>query len=654
MNNSSLLSVIIPVYNTAPYLRRCLSSICEQTYENLEIICVNDGSTDESGAILEELAQGDSRIRIVTQENAGQASARNKGLKLAKGKLITFVDSDDYILRETYERAVAALPEDCEVLAFGICIEGDMTPKRRSDMEEYYALPFQGIRTIGLEEAQKTDVAVCNKIFKADFLQKYGLFFPEGLLFEDAAFMVCVFASAKKIFFLNEETYCYCVRENSTMSNARNSTPRVLDHLLILYPIYDFFKKHSLFETRKNIYRWAYFYCSNFYDNHASPENKARDLPRRQQLAMDISPMKENHASFLSIIVPVYNTAPYLRRCLSSICGQTYGDMEIICVNDGSTDESLQILQEYAKTDSRIRIVSQKNAGLSAARNTGMKIATGELITFVDSDDYIKRETYERALTAIPPDCEVLAFGTAIEGDMTPKRRSEMEKYYTVPYEGLHAIGLEQAQKTDVSVWNKVFRAEFLQEYGLNFPEGLLFEDACFMSCVFASAKKIFYLNEKMYCYCVRGGSLMSHAVNGTSKVMDHLRILYPIYAFFKEHGLFETREDIFLWAYHYCNGFYENHASQENIENDIFLRRQLAKDVGMYPSFKHEPHMRDLFNKKPSKWRKLFYKYKRGKEQYRFFGLPLFSIRHLENKRVYKFLGIKISRRPSINHVEH
>lgn len=361
-----------------------------------------------------------------------------------------------------------------------------------------------------------------------------------------------------------------------------------------------------------------------------------------------------NNASLLSVIIPVYNTAPYLRRCLSSICEQTYENLEIICVNDGSTDESGAILEELAQGDSRIRIVTQENAGQASARNKGLKLAKGKLITFVDSDDYIFRETYERALAALPEDCEVLAFGICIEGDMTPKRRSDMEEYYALPFQGIRTIGLEEAQKTDVAVCNKIFRADFLQKYGLFFPDGLLFEDAAFMVCVFASAKKIFFLNEETYCYCVRENSTMSNAHNSTPRVMDHLLILHHIYDFFKKQGLFETREEIFLWAYHYCNLFYENHASEENRKKDLARRRQLAKDVGMYPNFKHEPFMRELFDEDPPKWRKLFYKYKRNKEQYRFFGLPLFSIRHKENKRIFKFLGIKITTKPPINHVKH
>ena len=104
--------------------------------------------------------------------------------------------------------------------------------------------------------------------------------------------------------------------------------------------------------------------------------------------------------SKISVIVPVYNVEPYVRECIESICGQTYRHLEIILVDDGSTDQSGAICDEYARKDSRVQIVHQKNGGLSAARNTGIAMATGEYISLIDSDDFIGRQMLERMLAA--------------------------------------------------------------------------------------------------------------------------------------------------------------------------------------------------------------------------------------------------------------
>lgn len=113
----------------------------------------------------------------------------------------------------------------------------------------------------------------------------------------------------------------------------------------------------------------------------------------------------------ISVIVPVYNTEKYLRKCLDSICGQTYRSLEILCVNDGSTDGSAAILEEYAAKDNRIKVIIQANGGLSAARNTGLEHATGEWIMGVDSDDYIDCDTIEKVLNEDSLKADVIVFG---------------------------------------------------------------------------------------------------------------------------------------------------------------------------------------------------------------------------------------------------
>ena len=112
INNSPLISVIIPVYNVEPFLKKCVESVCHQTYKNLEIIIVNDGSTDQSGKICEELAQKDTRIKILHKNNGGLSSARNAGLNIASGEYVGFVDSDDYIAYDMYEILLNALLEN--------------------------------------------------------------------------------------------------------------------------------------------------------------------------------------------------------------------------------------------------------------------------------------------------------------------------------------------------------------------------------------------------------------------------------------------------------------------------------------------------------------------------------------------------------------
>ena len=114
----------------------------------------------------------------------------------------------------------------------------------------------------------------------------------------------------------------------------------------------------------------------------------------------------------ISVVVPVYNVEKYLKQCLDSILVQTFSNIEIICVNDGSTDNSRKILEEYKKRDFRIKIVDKKNGGLSSARNAGMKVATGEFYSFIDSDDWIDKTMLEKLyenITALNTDISICA-----------------------------------------------------------------------------------------------------------------------------------------------------------------------------------------------------------------------------------------------------
>lgn len=179
----------------------------------------------------------------------------------------------------------------------------------------------------------------------------------------------------------------------------------------------------------------------------------------------------------ISIIVPVYNVAPYLPKCLDSLVNQTYRDIEIICVNDGSTDGSLAILNEYAKRDERIIIISRENRGISCSRNEALDIAQGEWTMFVDSDDWINSNTCESALNlALQHQADVVMWAY-----MREFRNQSLPKYYipeTTVWEGENISQLhrrivgpinEELSRPDTldswgTIWGKLYRSSFMQQ----------------------------------------------------------------------------------------------------------------------------------------------------------------------------------------------
>lgn len=185
-----LISVIVPVYNIEKYLPRCIESIRKQTYNNLEIILVNDGSTDTSGTICDEFAKKDTRIRVIHKENGGSSSARNAGIENAKGEYLGFVDSDDYIESEMYEKMICAIEEtDCGIIQVArdeIDEDGNLMPGlclMPDTMQKYSAGEF--LKELLLH---KGDCSFCTKILKRDlFFEKR---FPVGVLNEDFHLLV--------------------------------------------------------------------------------------------------------------------------------------------------------------------------------------------------------------------------------------------------------------------------------------------------------------------------------------------------------------------------------------------------------------------------------------------------------------------------------
>lgn len=237
----------------------------------------------------------------------------------------------------------------------------------------------------------------------------------------------------------------------------------------------------------------------------------------------------------VSIIVPVYNVEKYLRKCLDSLINQTLKDIEIICVNDGSKDNSPKILEEYAKKDNRIIVINQENAGLSVARNSGIDIAKGEYIGFVDSDDWIDLDFFEKLYySATSNDTDIAVGGIIRVTGIKKKKFLNFEKETITDNTNLKFELCDVPEKS--YVWNKIYKTEKLKEIGLEFEKGIFYED-----CIF-TPQALFYLGKivtvpNIYYYYLRRG-------NSTVKQRSEKANADSVYAhkkandFIKEHNI--------------------------------------------------------------------------------------------------------------------
>lgn len=216
----SLISVIVPIYNVERYLPQCLDSILNQTYRHLEVILVNDGSTDRSGAIADEYARKDSRIRVLHKENGGQGMARNRGLAIATGDYVSFIDSDDWLEPNTYEETLRPFLVDASIteVRFGYTsVEDDFT---RSSVIPRGAV-YDNSSALQAYATGELYSSVCCSVYRRDVIS--GLRFMEGRLSEDATFTISVLAKVEiKIQVLAQTYYNYRVfRQGSTTSSKR-------------------------------------------------------------------------------------------------------------------------------------------------------------------------------------------------------------------------------------------------------------------------------------------------------------------------------------------------------------------------------------------------------------------------------------------------
>ncbi|MBQ1508693.1 MAG: glycosyltransferase [Erysipelotrichaceae bacterium] len=215
----------------------------------------------------------------------------------------------------------------------------------------------------------------------------------------------------------------------------------------------------------------------------------------------------------VSVIIPVYNASRFLRENLDSILGQTLAEIEVICVDDGSTDDSRKILEEYQKEDRRLKILTQKNQGAGAARNHGMKEAKGKYLLFLDADDFFERDLAEKcAVKAEKENTDVLVFAADYYDDRE-KRFTPAPwglKWQDCPKEtpfSAEDMKDHLFQSFQNWTWNKLFRRSFVAEHGISFQEVKRGNDVAFVSSALANAKRISYLNEVFAHYRVNSGS---------------------------------------------------------------------------------------------------------------------------------------------------
>lgn len=325
-----------------------------------------------------------------------------------------------------------------------------------------------------------------------------------------------------------------------------------------------------------------------------------------------------------SIIIPCYNVEKYIKSCLDSVITQTFQDIDVICVNDGSTDNTFNILNEYAQKDNRIKIINKENGGLSSARNEGMKYATGDYIYFLDSDDFIEKDLFENAYNAFQNnDIDYYCFGSeAFAENNISQDILSINEYLKIKFNGIQKKQFDIGLNQNIHVWNKIFKKDILHKYKIDFIDNLLYEDIFFTWAYFFLTQNIYFEPKIFHHYRLHNESIMERTTKKKSYkfAVSHLLNWFELFQFMQQ----------------------DKHLFIKNYKNLLFLLdnyRKRAIEMVEKSDIQLVNHQADLYKKELKKTLKKNY----GFLKFIIFNQNLFWIQTGYQRETICFCGIKL-----------
>lgn len=595
------VSVIVPVHNAERHLPACLESIRHQTLDDLEIILVDDGSTDSSAAILADFAALDPRACVIAGPAQGSAgAARNAGLAVSTGDYLAFLDADDYfaptMLSELHGKAVA---DRADVVAckFEIFNEKTRETTRADWVLRLEHLPHKrpfSPDDVGDHLFYSFNPAAWNKLFRAEFVRAHNLAFQPLRRTNDAYFTFMALALAERITYLDRYLATYRTANTDSLQGTIDESPlefakaleamratlketgrwqklerAFVNQALVLcltnlkrpktpagfleaytsvradlfarFGILDrpaaYFLRPGLARDRDLVVasepeEYLFVRWRQAREQQETAQAEARRSLREMEMraARPASAPQATVASEpsvpadsvpdVSVIIPVYNTLPFLAECLASVQRQTGCSLEVVCVDDGSTDGSADLLDEIAAQDQRIRVIHQPNQGLSEARNAGVIYATGRYLCFLDSDDYWQLDGLAGLVQqADRDDLDVLMFDAVPlrEPDVDDRLWEKHRVYYQQrqQHEGVRdgaaLLGAMRAlREYRASACLYLVRRDQLVTRGLRFYPGIAHEDNLFTFDLMLHAHRAGHAPTALYARRVRPGSIVT------------------------------------------------------------------------------------------------------------------------------------------------
>lgn len=605
-----IVSVIMPVYNGETYLRQCLDSVVNQTLKEIEIICVDDGSSDRSVEILKEYAAKDERVMVLQQANAGAGAARNNGLSKASGKYLSFLDSDDFFETDMLEKAVEKIAADRADFVVFRCdhyLNDTNTFKKaaytlkKQTLPPYMPFNFRQIT----DNVFKAFVGwAWDKVYDREFVMKHNLKFQEQRTSNDMLFVFSALVLAKRITYLDTVLAHQRRNNGESLSNTREKSWFCFYNAL--KALRDVLKEKGLYEElKKDFVNYAVHFSlwnlntitGECYEKlytklheewfeelevTGHDEDYFYNKTEYKQLADILRYDFKEYNTKLSVVIPVYNAEKYIRQCLDSILTKQKIALEVICVDDCSTDGTPAVLKEYQDKYENVTVIrNETNLYAGTCRNKGLMAAKGQYVHFLDSDDYVVDNVYEKLYT-LAKENDLDWVKTTSEGfddetgETIENPRYSMEKMY----EGFFGIFLDFQHfpkkfmdHMAVVPWNGIYKRHFLLEKNIRFNSLFCVNDRSFFVDTCVKGERMMIAREKIVRHRINvSGSLVMKRAQHFDCQFESYRIMRQICNenHVNDKVRFEVLEhemyDIFVWY----RKFLEQGVETEQLKQDM------------------------------------------------------------------------------------
>ena len=530
--------------------------------------------------------KNDNRIIIIDKNNSGYGDSMNQGLNIVNGEYIGIVESDDFVDIDMYENLYKITKKgDIDIVRsnFYLYWENKKEIINFKFMKNLYNKIFNPLE---LQNIFLYQPSIWAGIYKKDLLIKNNIKFlnTPGASYQDTSFFYKTLFKSKNIFCYKKAFYYY--RQTNINSSVNNNTlnKAILVHKelneiekYIKRDIKLYNKNEKYFNTKKImtllwnlnrvdkkkqynkiLYKEIYDILKNdnyihdyFNDFEIKFLNHLINYGEENTSNLFIFSPNETNPK-ISVIIPIYNCEKFIKECLSSLIEQTFKNFEIICINDGSTDNTLKILKEFKELDNRIYVFNQNNTGPGIARNVGMNKSKGEYLIFLDSDDIFKKTMLEELYIKIKENDSDVVVCNSQNFEIKKRRKKFYEKNYLINDE---IIKQKTFSSLDIKKdffnlfiwwpWDKIFKRKYIENLGIKFQNLKSTEDLFFIASAVIVAKKISYLDKILINHRI---GIKNSVSNSREKSWDNFYYaLKELKKFIKEKDLYKRFKQDFI-----------------------------------------------------------------------------------------------------------